>query len=399
MKRIILICASVFFTLSLVAQERVSTKSINDDVLFSPQFHAFKRGRVIDERGVGKSWYNRFTLLHVSDIHYKYSQLSEALQVANGKVSLVVNTGDVASGCTAEDKQNVNSTHESVGKTVQENNALPYMQVPGNHDVTGLTKKDYFDRVCSIVERYNPEVVWGDAENYRAYGYVDFVDDSYKGNFRIIMLDPFDYNDGQFENPYGFMSAVFSQKQVDWLVSALKDAAKNGHHVLTIMHYSFGDDPVFNEERANPDATFFQDPFMIPDIIDAAQHQKRLSKRYADKSGLNDVKVDVDFSNLPKLEFVAHLFGHIHSRNDYQCQKLDGTKYDILMLGETAIGVPGTALNKIDIMPGTLNDISFSALEIDVLEKVIYRVSYGAYLHHDGSNRDRMVRIPYRFDN
>lgn len=398
MKRVILICASVFLSLSLWAQERVSTKSINDDILFSPEFYAYKRGRVLDQRGVGTSWYNRFSLLHISDIHYRYSHLSEALQVAAGKVKLVVNTGDIASGSRSEHREEVNKAHDAIGEMVIANNNLPYMQVPGNHDVTGLTKRDYFDRVSPIVEKYSPNVVWGDAKNCRAYGYIDFTEDSYKGDFRVIMLDPFDYDDGQFGNPYGFMSAVFSQKQIDWLISTLKDAAKKGYNVLTMMHYSFGDDPIFNEDRANPDATFFQDPFMIPDIIDAVQYGRKLSREYADKSGLNDVKVNVDFSKVPHLNFVAHLFGHIHSRNDYQCQKLDGTKYDILMLGETAIGVPGTALNKIDIVPGTINDISFSALEIDVLEKAIYRVSYGAYLNHDGSNSRRSVRIPYRFE-
>ena len=136
---------------------------------------------------------------------------------------------------------------------------------------------------------------------------------------------------------------------------------------------------------------------MIPDIIDALQNAQRLSRVYPDQAGIHDVTVDVDFSAVPELKFVAHLFGHIHSRNDYQCQKADGTKYDILMLGETAIGVPGTALNKIDIVPGTINDISFSALEIDVVEQTVYRISYGAYLNHDGSNNSRTVRIPYRF--
>lgn len=31
-----------------------------------------------------------------------------------------------------------------------------------------------------------------------------------KEGFRIIMLDPFDYNDGEFPKLYDFMSAVFS---------------------------------------------------------------------------------------------------------------------------------------------------------------------------------------------
>lgn len=397
MRKVFLLFAVSLMCGVLSAQKRESTRSVNEDILFAPEFHSYTRGRVLNEQGEGSSWYNRFGLIHVSDIHSGYSQLAEALQVADGKVELVVNTGDVAHGVSSSDAPKVRKVHESIARTVHKHSRLPYLQVPGNHDVTGLTKSDFFDETAPLVEKSGQKIVWGDKENHRAYGYMDFTDDSYKGDFRVVMLDPFDYDDGQFEKPYRFMAAVFSQKQVDWLISVLKDAAVKGYNVITMMHYSFGDATVFNEETANPDAFFYQDPFMIPDIIDALQNAQRLSRVYPDQAGIHDVTVDVDFSAVPELKFVAHLFGHIHSRNDYQCQKADGTKYDILMLGETAIGVPGTALNKIDIVPGTINDISFSALEIDVVEQAVYRISYGAYLNHDGSNKSRTVRIPYRF--
>ena len=379
------------------AQERKSTRNINEDIFFSLEFYSYTRGRILNGNGEGRSWYNRFGLIHVSDVHSAHGQLAEALQVADGKVELVVNTGDVAHGVSSSDASKVKEAHKAISRTVQKHSRLPYLQVPGNHDVTGLSKSDFFDKVSPLIERGGQKIVWGDKENSRAYGYMDFTDDSYNGDFRIIMLDPFDYEDGQFDNPYRFMAAVFSQKQVDWLISVLKDAAVKGYHVITMMHYSFGDSPIFNEQTANPDAFFYQDPFMIPEIIEALQKSGKLSRKYPDSAGIHNVEVDADFSTVPKLNFVAHLFGHIHSRNEYQCQKSDGTKYDILMLGETAIAVPGTALNKIDIVPGTLNDISFSALEIDIVEQTIYRISYGAYLNHDGSNSSRTEKISYRF--
>lgn len=276
MKRYLLILLS-FACISLAAQDRKSTKSINDEVLFAPEFHAYSHGRINNEQGEGRKWYNRFKVMHISDIHSSYSQLREALEVSEGKVSAVLNTGDDAHG----------------------------------NDMEDATAKDL--------------------------------------------------------------------------------------HVLTMMHYSFGDAEIFNEETANPDAHFFQDPFMIPDIIDAVQNKTILTRTYPDESGLTDVVIDRDFSNVADLDFVAHLFGHIHSKNAYRCQKTDGKKYDILMLGESAIGTPGTALNKILIEKGTVNDISFSALEIDVVEKAVYRVSYGAYLNYDRSNSSRTERIPYRF--
>ena len=279
-------------------------------------------------------------------------------------------------------------------------NSLPYIQVPGNHDVPGLTKQDYFSRICNVVSKFSPAVVWGDAENYRAYGYIDFTSTSYEGNFRIIMLDPFDYADGQFENGYAWQAAVFSQKQISWLIDALTDAANNSLNVITAMHYSFGDNSLnFNENLAKPDATYYQDSFMIPDIIDAIQHQSVLQKNYPDSAGINNITINKDFSSVPKLKYVAHLFGHIHSKNYYRCQKTDGSKkYDMLMLGEAALGTYGNALNKAYRESGTINEIAFSALEIDVVEQTVYRVAYGSYLNYDKSNNGRTVKLNYRFN-
>ena len=398
MKRLIISTAILIASFSLNAQERISTKAINDDVLFSPEFYSYSFGRETNEAGEGVSWYKRFSILHMSDIHTSPGQLEEALLVAKGKMDAVVNSGDDANGCTVKDKRKVRKALKMTGKTVRKNNSCTYVQTPGNHDVTGLKKKDYFSRVCSLIRRYNRDVVWGNPKQHRTYGYIDFIDGKHMGDFRIIMLDPFDYNDGEFPAPYDFMSAVFSQKQIDWFIDALVDAASRNLHVITVMHYSFGDNTVFSTASAKPDATFHQDPFMIPDIIDAVQNKRIMKASYSDGSGFNDIIIERDFSGVADLDYVAHLFGHIHSKNAYQCQKTDGSKkYDILMLGEASLALRGTAVNEVAITPGTINDIAFSALQIDVLEKAIYRVSYGAFLKYDGSNSQRTEKFSYRF--
>ena len=379
---------------------KLSFKSINNDILFSPEFYAYKHGRHNNANGVGVGWYERFRLIHISDTHQYNSLYKEALEVASNKANAVVNTGDDANGTSSAHTDVVKAQLNNALAIINNANSLPYIQVPGNHDVPGITKQDYFDRICSAVSKFSPSVVWGDAENYRAYGYIDFTGTSYEGNFRIIMLDPYDYNDGQFENTYAFMTAVFSQKQINWLINTLVDAANNGLNVITAMHYSFGDNSLnFNEDLAKPDAAFYQDAFMIPDIIDAIQHQSVLQKNYPDSKGLNNITINKDFSLTPKLKYVAHLFGHIHSKNYYRCQKTDGSKkYDMLMLGEAALGTYGNALNKAYRDPGTINEIAFSALEIDVIEQTIYRVAYGSYLNYDKSNNERTVKLNYRFN-
>ena len=383
---------------SLKAQEQeLSFRQINEDILFAPEFEGHKYGRRTDGNGVGRSWFERFRIIHISDTHQCNDNLVEALEVASSRVHAVLNTGDDANGVYATDAETVKTELSASAEKVMACNAVPYLQVPGNHDVTGITKQEYFDRIGSVVNHFSPEVIWGDADGYRSYGYMDFTEKAYNGDFRIIMLDPFDYDDGQFNNPYKFIWAVFSQKQIDWLIDVLVDAASKGLHVITMMHYSFGDSTIFNEDTANPDATFCQDPFMIPDIIDAIQHKAKLTRKYPDSEGIHDISIDRDFSEVPELDFIVHLFGHIHSKNDYQCQRADGKKYDMLMLGESALGINGTALNKKHIERGTIAGIAFSALEIDVFEKAIYRVSYGAYINYDNSDSRRTHKISYRF--
>ena len=366
--------------------------------MFTPEFYAYGWGRKNNSSGIGENWYRRFRISHVSDVHICWEQLQEAFSVSNDKVNVFINTGDVANGVRAEEADRRKEELSISMNNVNRYCTIPFMQVPGNHDVPGLTKQDFFNLVCATVAQFSSNVVWGDIANYKAYGYVDFTSTDYEGNFRIIMLDPFDYADGQFGTVYPHMSAVFSQSQIDWLVETLLDAATKGLNVMTVMHYSFGDAEFSNEDVANPDAQYWQDPFMIPDIIDAIQNKSALNKTYADSKEYNNITINEDFSSAADLNFVAHLFGHIHSKNHYQCQKADGSKkYDILMLGETAVGVNGIALNKVYKESGTINDIAFSALEVDTVEKAVYRVSYGAYLNYDKSNSERTTKIPYRF--
>ena len=231
------------------------------------------------------------------------------------------------------------------------------------------------------------------------YYYYDILFDSTSGTFRFIVLDPFDYPDGDFSSTRQFQSCTFSQEQIDWLITVLQDAAEKGYKVITMMHYSFGDNDLnFNEEKAKPDALFYQDAFMVPDIIDAIQNGTVLNKTYPDSKGSQTITVNISSSSY-KLHYICHLFGHIHSKNYYRCQKTDGSKlYNILMLGEAALGTYGNALNKAFRYSGTVNDIACSILAVDSVEKYIYRVAYGSFMHYDCSKSDRITKIKYNFN-
>lgn len=390
MKRIILSLFVCLVALSAYAQDNLS--------FFEQEFEPYLYGRMNNDAGVGTKWYRRFSVFHITDVHGNCPLLTEAVKTAQGRADIIVNTGDDANGCETKDAPQNRIVHQRIARTVTEANTgkVRYVNVPGNHDVPGLTKEDYFDCMARLDETFCPGIVWGDAGGKRNFGYYD-VESASMGTFRFILLDPFDYPDGQFETRK-FMTATFSQSQVDWLIRTLKDAASKGLHVITLMHYSFGDNSLdFSEQRAKPDARFYQDAFMIPDIIDAAQNGTRLTAEYPDALGVNNIRIDADFSGGSRLDYICHLFGHIHSKNNYWCQKTDGSKvYDILMLGEANLSISGTALCKIHVTPNSPHQIAFSALMIDTVEKAIYRVSYGAYLNYDKSNSSRTGKFPYR---
>ena len=377
------------------------TNEAIENYLFDQQYHAYQVGRLNHENGVGKRWYYRFSLMHITDVHANYDLIRQAFRSNKGHFDVICNTGDDANGCEAKDAPAIITTLDSISSIIRTSNVhrTPYINLKGNHDVTGITNADYFNRMCTTMQDFR-QPVWGNAEEHRAYGYMDVKSNEIMGSFRLIFLDPFDYNDGEFGNTYPFMSAVFSQKQIDWFIDALVDATDKGLNVITLMHYSFGDSPIFSEENACPDATYFQNAFMIPDIIDAIQNKAKMEAEYKDKADILNIRIKRDFSKVKDLKYVCHLFGHIHSKNAYQCQRCDGSKkYNMLMLGEMSLSSNGTAVNMVYKDQNTPVYSAFSTLCIDTHEKKIYRVAFGPYLRHDKSNSlsDRTTVFDYDF--
>ena len=383
--------------------------------LFLPEFYAYKWGRVNNAKGEGTSWKKRFVITHISDSHAFNNQLKEALVVSKNISNLIVHTGDSANGhpSNSTSKTRVPTEIQNTLNVVAENNnkTTPFVCARGNHDIPGMTQAQWYTKIRSTLSTFG-NLHFGTVN--RGYYYVDVND------FRIIMLDPNDYDDDKKDTTYSWTSAVFSQVQIDWLIATLKDACTKKLNVITAMHYGFGDNSLtFNDVKCKPDCEFYQDPFMIPDIIDALQNKTRLRRTYHDSKGINNITLNCNFTTSGDFKYVAHLFGHIHSKNHHRCQKTDGSKkYNILMLGETSLSAPvvagyssdtssayhyaydathGYALNKIYKDYESTNDIAFSVLEIDTDEKAIYRVSYGAYLNYDRSNYERTTKFTYNF--
>ncbi|MBQ7350418.1 MAG: hypothetical protein IJW56_06020, partial [Bacteroides sp.] len=119
---------------------------------------------------------------------------------------------------------------------------------------------------------------------------------------------------------------------------------------------------------------------------------------YKDKADTHNISIKRDFSKVKDLKYVCHLFGHIHSKNAYQCQRSDGSKkYNMLMLGEMSLSSGGTAVNMVYKDQDSPIYSAFSTLCIDTIEKKIYRISFGPFLRYDKSNSlsDRTMVFNY----
>ena len=136
--------------------------------------------------------------------------------MAQTKVHVIANTGDDGNGSVSTPTETSISWMQNVVSIVTSNNILPYLAVKGNHDVCNITRSQYRNNIGLLIQQH-ASVSWGSTDS--GYGYYDVTPNANMGTFRIIMLDPFDYPDGDFPNTRAFMTATFSQSQIDWLIS------------------------------------------------------------------------------------------------------------------------------------------------------------------------------------
>ena len=144
------------------------TNEAIENYLFDQQYHAYQVGRLNHENGVGKRWYYRFRLMHITDVHANYDLFRQAFRSNKGHFDVICNTGDDANGCEAKDAPAIITTLDSISSIIRTSNVhrTPYINLKGNHDVTGITNADYFNRMCTTMQDFR-QPVWGNAEEHR----------------------------------------------------------------------------------------------------------------------------------------------------------------------------------------------------------------------------------------
>lgn len=255
----------------------------------------------------------RMSFLHISDTHSVDVTLKPALEILNSDAtySFMVLTGDFLP--TETMMQEVLASEK------------PVFIIPGNHDSwdEGTTANSFGQSGFrqQVLNRLYPngEVNFGD--DVANYFYADVTQNGC--TIRVIGLDLYEIETvgSTIKN-----SVIFSQKQIDWLISVLEDSGdKDG--VIILTHNGFGNarsnprDPNYINEFVSINAyTFFDtynyfgtgDADMVPSIVEAYMTGGNLvDSAFYSGYRLEKINVTTHFDS-PRNNFIAHYGGHIH---------------------------------------------------------------------------------------
>lgn len=257
-----------------------------------------------------------FCMLAITDIHRCTKQLESAIDYLNYYDA-------IDCGICLGDMQGANFS-ESDGTwytNVVNCSKKEFYTVLGNHDLgnsvermISATPKMAFDKfIRPVKERI------GIANLEEPY-YVKIFDKYQIALFVLNTYDMPDTIDEQGNYKYHRGLEVFSQTQLDWLISMLNNIPQ-GYHVIIAMH-NFRDrrksiscnwtqTEAEIDNRCDPPA--YGNVHILPSIIHAWINGEKFMQEYPAKMrGVPTLKVDCDFTKRGKGDFICYLCGHRH---------------------------------------------------------------------------------------
>lgn len=344
---------------------------------------------------------------HISDIHGDMPRLDNAMALfAHYRPDFVVCTGDNVYWNMSED-------HHFIANAFSQSNIPAYICI-GNHDT-------FMDKPSTILPRHECGVllrnedgvsltneylhqvfveemknIQGDTDK-AGYFYVDFE----KRGVRLIVLNDYEYyhENCKIRNKYTIL-----EKQANWLIQVLKDAASKEYGVIIADHegpgkVKMGENSFCQREEPHPwGIPKFDTPStdILCDIVDAYKHAKTLHSKYHFETSNQTVTVNCTFDKPG--EFIAYLSGHRHGDYVGYLEKypdqlsLNMTtsccdlRYYQNSVGETASDLPR--------IPGTVSEDCINFYIIDREKKQVTIVRAGACVN-DELNQRLFERLAY----
>lgn len=231
---------------------------------------------------------NLFTAIHTADVHTDATSYARFIGFANDNdshIDCAVVSGDLVDNMSSSECSQMIPCETALSESV----AL--MKCIGNHERNGGQTLD------AIYTMYGMNTNTG-----KLYHYKDFADKK----IRVICLN-------QYDGSSPSQNVTYSQEQIDWFISSLKDATTKDYAVVVVYHsceeVGF---PTYNYSGFCQEINYEMTPLatkpIISDIINAFQGGKQLNDTYA----IADTTVTVSADFTSEGTFVCYLCGHQH---------------------------------------------------------------------------------------
>lgn len=341
------------------------------------------------EKVINKQGNRSFTMVGISDFHYggigdnkdNLIRACKAISYIQGRIHVdaVATLGDNVPFGTG-DSDSMTRAHryfKEINEILKmtEGEGIVMFRTPGNHDRLGASNTPFMpdNAIYSYISGYNRQCILGDVPG--GWGYRDF--ESYK--LRVIVLNTAECEgQGRFSDYSGYHVSI---KQYRWLVDTLDMSDKpnaSDWQILILSHHRPDDWQEYITE-----SSWGKNGYIMPNILNAYITGGSFTGTLSDGSG-----VSCDFTGKNQARLIGCIHGHHH---DYIYRKLylgESTISDtcnIMAIGTptSSFGTSGTQNNDndgnyYDNVKDTAQETAFCVYSIDLDNRVIHAVHYGA---------------------
>ena len=335
---------------------------------------------------------NMFCLLVAGDIHGDSVRMNSIVEFLNALrcFDAGIMVGDISGTMWYDNTDFYTQAIASANK--------PFLTVLGNHDAQWNGSSGAEPTQTLIYEKMIvPNIPYaslaeGEHPDGKSYYYKDFV----RKKIRIIILNQYDYFNGQLDNeesPYTYGYNCYSQDQIDWLVNTLANTPTDYAVICAVHSYActvdLKTDDIFtsNHIKTTRSPGTYVDGQIIEDIIEAWVSGTTLERTYNyTQASWGSLTVSADFVNRGGGEFVAFIGGHWHNSILAESHQY---KYKVFHVSSADLN-SGASTGDQSRISGTRSEDSFVALAVNRKLKTFNLFAVGAHFCDDG--RDRLYK-------
>ena len=358
--------------------------------------------------------YDRLNIAFMTDSHIDMGpvpkesrrNLRDAIDFCNASsvpIELILHGGDAVTQIASNKKEHF--THLNKFFEIGWQSKIPFLYTKGNHDINtvdvhpslSMTDSDWnsiwYDRA---EQKYG--IVRNNMENGQKSGYYYY--DLEKWKVRIISVDCFDVDISKTNSSgnvlyWGGSSQYVANEQLNWIANRalnFDDKSEKDWGVIVFTHFYRPS----NIEGSSVEPKYESVYKKFNSMLSAFDNQESFSVNYLFyPNNYYNISLDVDwtrYSNLDKKPYIiCVLSGHLHTDNT---NNWDGIWHFV-----TANQFCGEEYSDpyIERLPGTRSQNLFDIVNIDLKERKLRVIRYGASANLDGQEGNRFLKDGLNF--